>query len=104
MNIKALLIDLSVSQDLMCAIVVRRLRELRWTPKEIESASEKAIDRIARVISDEDALAGLAKDAATMHATGAEGKNIQQMANALFAVRAVTVADDMHKSRVAEFN
>jgi hypothetical protein len=29
---------------------------------------------------------------------------VQQMANALFAVRAVTVADDMHKSRVAEFN
>jgi hypothetical protein len=104
MNIKALSIDLNVSQDLMCAIVVRRLRELRWTPKEIESSAEKAIVRIERVIKNEDVLSELAKDAALMHAGGAGDKMVQQMANALFAVRAVTVADDMHKSRVAEFN
>lgn len=102
---KALAIDIGKSQSLMAAVVVRRLRDnYKWKHSEIESVADKAIASIERRVEDETMLAGLAKDAAVMHSGGASNENIQTMADAAFAIIAVQVADDLHRSRVAEFN
>lgn len=102
---KALAIDIGHSQSLMCAIVVRRLRyHHKWTPSLIEACADKAIAIIDKKTGNEEMLASLAKDAATMHSTGSSDKCIQTMADAAFAIIAVQVADDLHKSKVAELN
>jgi hypothetical protein len=104
MNIKALSINLNESQDLMCAIIVRRLRDLRWPADEVSRIADKAIDIIDEKVKDESVLSRLAHDAAMMHASGASKGMVQQMANALYAVIAVKIADDLNRSRVAECN
>jgi hypothetical protein len=104
MNIKALSINLNETADLMCAIVVRRLRELRWSASDVSGIANKAIDIIDIKTKDENILSSLAHDAAVMHANGASKAMVQQMANALYAVIAVKIADDLNRSRVAECN
>jgi len=102
---KALAINIGESQSLMAAVVVRRLRDQhKWTPREIETVADKAITLIERKAEEESMLASLAKDAAIMHSGGASTENIQTMANAAFAIIGVQVADDLHRSRIAESN
>lgn len=103
-NIKSLAINLNQAQDLMCAVIVRRLRDLKWSPGDVSRVSEKAIDIIDKKVSDESTLSRLAEEAAVMHANGSSKEMVQQMANALYAVIAVKIADDLHRARVAESN
>lgn len=101
---KALAINLTDIQGLMCAIIVRRLRDYEWPGSEIESISEKAIERCAEALGDEDRLQKVARDAAMMHMNGSKGNAIQEMASAAFAICAVRIADDLNSARYAEWN
>lgn len=101
---KTLAINLTEVQGLMCAIIVRRLREHKWTPEQIEKVAIKATTRCELSLSDENKLHSVASDAANMHARGTCKETIQQMAEAVFAVSAITIADDFNRSRVAEWN
>lgn len=101
---KALSINLTEVQGLMCAIIVRRLRGYKWTPKQIESIAYKAMGKCEAALKDEDRMQEVAQDAAMMHAKGTEDASIQQMAEAAYAVCAIGIADDLNRSRVAEWN
>lgn len=101
---KALAINLSNIQGLMCAVIVRRLRDHKWPPKQIEQIARKALDRCEAALKDDDRLQSVAQDAAMMHARGTEDATIQEMASAAFVICAVGIADDLNRSRVAEWN
>lgn len=101
---KALSINLTKVQGIMCAVIVRRLRNHKWKPSDIEKISRKAIRRCEEALKDEDRLQAVATDAAMMHANGTEDATIQEMAEAAFVIHAVEIADDFNRSKVAEWN
>lgn len=101
---KTVAINLSDMQSLVCAVIVRRLRDMKWTPDDIERVADKAIDIINKAVNDEDSLADVAKDAANMTAGGTSDENVQTMVRAAFAIIGVKIADNLHRSRNAEWN
>lgn len=101
---KTVAINLSDMESLVCAVIVRRLRDKRWTPEQISQIADKAIDVIRRAVTNDDSLTEVAKDAANMSAGGASDENVQTMVKAAFAIIGVRIADDLHASRNAEWN
>lgn len=104
MNMKAIAVNLSNVEGLMCAVVVRRLRDHGWPMKKIESIADKAIERFAAALEDRDRLEEVSRNAAMMHIGGSNDTAIQQMAEAVFAICAVAIADDIHGAQYAELN
>jgi hypothetical protein len=88
----------------MCAIVVQRLIEKEWDRSSISEISDAAMESCLKWLGDDEVLAGVAANAAIMHAAGSEQKTIQEMATAVFAIKAVGIADDLNRVRAAKFN
>lgn len=103
-GLNVLSISLNEAHDLMCAIVVRFLRDNDWSAGEVEAAAPRTVSRLAQVCENDDFLAALAKDAAVMKMGGASDEQVRVMANAGFAIRAVRIAEDLNRGRIASMN
>jgi hypothetical protein len=103
-NVQYLSINLNEPKSLMCAVIARRLRSLKWDGDDIERIGPKALEKVVDKIDDNGILEELAADASSMKLMGVPNGEIQIMVNAAFAMIAVEIADAIHSSMVAERN
>lgn len=103
-NWGAFAIDLEDAHDIMCAIIVRSLRDAKWPVEEVQNMTSQLVSTITDRLSDESFLFAVAQDAATMKAHGASDSQTTVMANAAFAILAVRIADSVIAKRVAQMN
>ncbi len=103
-NWSAFALDLEEAHDIMCAIVVRALRDAKWPVEEVQNMTSQLVSTISEKVGDENFLFAVAKDAAIMKSHGASDKQTEVMANAAFAILAVRIADSVIAKRVAQMN
>ncbi len=95
-------VNMDDATDLLLAVLVRRLRELKWGAGEVSMIADKAIDMMASRI--EDIQMAAAKDAALIAAGGAPQKSLQSVVLATFAMAGYEMAEDLNKTRIAGLN
>jgi len=103
-NWSAFALDLEDAHDIMCAIIVRSLRDAKWPVEEVQNMTGELVSMIADRLNNEDFLTCVAQDAAVMKSHGASDKQTTVMANAAFATLAVRLADSVIAKRVAQMN
>lgn len=95
-------IDADEMTDLLCAVLVRRLRELKWPSDEASRAADKALKMVFDRIEDIQVLA--AQDMGRIAAGGGSEEMMQTIARAVFAMEGIKIADELNRSRIAGLN
>lgn len=95
-------IDSEEMLDLLCAVLVRRLRELKWPAAEASRAADKAL----KIVFDrlEDIQVAAAQDMGLIAAGGGNEQTMTIIARAVFAMEGIKIADELNVARIASMN
>lgn len=95
-------IDAEEMTDLLCAVLVRRLRELKWPADEASRTADKALKMVFDRM--ETIQVQAAQDMGLIAAGGGSEGMMQTIARAVFAMEGIKIADELNKSRIAGMN
>lgn len=96
-------VNVTRGEGLLMATMLKRLRDTKkWTAQEAEAAAMKMVRYIKRIIPE--VCTEIAQDCSMAYRSGASDEVLVAIADSSFALAGVRIADDLHKSKMAELN
>ena len=102
MSDKEFPVNVTRGESLLMATLLKRLRQKKWQAAEAEAAADKMVKKICQIMPS--LCMEIATDCGMAYGNGAKDEMLRSISDATFALAGVRIADELHETKMAEFN